>query len=180
MKETIYQLSEGVHLRQAKELDAQAIMDFAALLFASTDQVLTTPQEYHITLEQEVNWIKALRENKKGFLLIAEKEGKVIGLLDFCVKPKVKMAHTGEFGMSVHPDFQSRGIGKAMLEALLKWANHEPEIEKVMLQVFATNSKAIALYIKCGFKEEGRQLKAIKQANGDYVDLIQMGFWLKE
>jgi RimJ/RimL family protein N-acetyltransferase len=42
------------------------------------------------------------------------------------------------------------------------------------LQVFATNENAIKLYKKLGFIEEGRHIKAIKQLDGEYVDIVQM------
>jgi RimJ/RimL family protein N-acetyltransferase len=42
------------------------------------------------------------------------------------------------------------------------------------LQVFATNTKAIALYKDLGFHEEGRHKNAIRQLNGSYVDILQM------
>ena len=50
----------------------------------------------------------------------------------------------------------------------------EEQIEKVFLNVFSTNKRAIKLYEKLGFVEEGRHLKAIKQLTGEYIDLIQM------
>lgn len=161
-------------VRTPNEEDAQAIMDFAKLLFASTDQVLTTLEEYTITLEEEKKWINRPLTEPGTLILIAEAGSKVIGLLDFATRPRKKVKHTGEFGVSVHPDYQGRGIGRTLIENLLEWAKANPQVEKVFLNVFVTNYNAIKLYKNLGFVEEGRHLKAIKQINGEYVDLIQM------
>lgn len=60
------------------------------------------------------------------------------------------------------------------MEDLIDWANNHGVIEKIILQVFTTNLKAISLYNSLGFKEEGRFVKAVKQKNGGYVDVVQM------
>ena len=44
-------------IRRPEEADARAIIDYSNLLFASTDQVLTMPEEYTMTLDQEKVWI---------------------------------------------------------------------------------------------------------------------------
>lgn len=76
--------------------------------------------------------------------------------------------------MNVHPDFQGQGVGHALMEVLLTWANEHPQIEKVILQVLVTNERAIRLYQKFGFVVEGRHIKAIRQPDGRYVDVLQM------
>jgi RimJ/RimL family protein N-acetyltransferase len=143
-------------------------------LFASTDQVLTTVDEYTITLENEKVWINNLNENPQSNVLIAELDNQIAGLLFFIPNIKIKNAHTGEVGISVHPNFQGMGIGRVLLETLLAWAKGNAIIEKVYLNVFATNKHAIKLYKDLGFIEEGRSIKAVKQVTGEYIDTIQM------
>jgi RimJ/RimL family protein N-acetyltransferase len=166
-----------ITIRTPLENDAEAIIRYAKLLFASTNQVLTTPEEYIITVEAEKAWINYMTNSDgltQSIILIAELDNEVIGLLDFSTKPKKKMMHSGEFGISVHPDFRSLGIGRALVTALLQWATNNTQVERVFLQVFASNPKAITLYTELGFIEEGRHIKAIKQPTGEYVDIIQM------
>jgi len=40
--------------------------------------------------------------------------------------------------------------------------------------VFSTNKRAIALYKKMGFIEEGRKIKEFKMDNNEYVDDVLM------
>jgi len=66
------------------------------------------------------------------------------------------------------------GIGRKLMESIIQWAQNNPAIEKVFLNVFSTNQKAIRLYKYLGFREEGRFINAIKQSDGEYVDVLQM------
>ncbi len=154
--------------------DAEEIINYSKIIFASTDQVLTISDEYTITIENEKKWIENLNDNPNALVLVAEITSSIIGLLFFIPNSKNKSSHTGEFGVNVHPTFQGLGIGQVLIEHLLKWARHNRLIEKLFLQVFATNYNAIKLYEKMGFIEEGRHIKAIKQLDGEYVDIIQM------
>lgn len=61
-------------------------------------------------------------------------------------------------------------IGKLLMKGILDWAELNPLIEKVSLGVFSTNERAIALYEKMGFTEEGRKVKEFKMENGSYID----------
>ena len=161
-------------IRRPTEQDAENIINYSKLLFASTDQVLTTLEEYVITIENEKVWINDFNKNPNALVLIAELNGKLAGMLFFMAYSKRKTSHIGEFGVSVHPDFQRIGIGRQLVEELLTWARHNHQIEKVFLNVFATNQGAIKLYTDLGFKIEGRHIKAIKQLTGEYVDVLQM------
>lgn len=161
-------------VRRAVETDAQNIIDYSKILFASTDQVLTTPEEYTITLDGERAWINNFNQNPNALVLIAEINKQVVGLLFFVPNAKKKIAHTGEFGVSVHPAYQQLGIGRHLIMELVTWAKKNQVIEKVFLTVFHTNTNAIKLYEELGFIQEGRHVKAVKQVSGEYVDIIQM------
>ena len=161
-------------IRQPNETDAAGIIHYSKILFASTDQVLTTPEEYAITIENEKIWINDFIKNSNSLLLVAEYESQIIGMLFFVPNSKKKNSHTGEFGVNVHPEFQGIGIGRKLIQMLIDWAKENSKIEKVTLSVFATNKKAIQLYRNLGFIEEGRLVKSIKQISGEYVDTLLM------
>lgn len=166
-------------IRQPNEDDAASIINHSKLMFTSTDQLLTLAEEYTITIEKEKSWIKDLNENPRSLLLGAECESKLVGFLFFISNSKIKNAHVGEFGVNVHPSYQRVGIGRALIQTLLNWAKENALVEKVSLQVFASNTNAINLYQSLGFIEEGRHVKAVKQTNGEYIDVIQMYYWTK-
>ena len=161
-------------IRKPIENDAEDLIAYSKLVFASTDQLLNTVEEYTITTEGEKAWINNFLQNPDSIALVAELNNQIVGMLFFVSQTKRKNAHVGEFGVNVHPDYRSLGIGKALTEYLIEWAKAHTQIEKVFLQVFATNVGAIGLYTHLGFKEEGRFVKAIKQDSGGYVDILQM------
>jgi len=162
------------NIRRPNESDADNIISYSRILFASTDQVLTIPEEYDITTENEKAWINNINRSPSSLLLVADVDDQIVGLLFFIQNGKRKNSHTGEFGVSVHPQFQGIGIGRQLIHTMLKWAKSNSEIEKVYLSVFSTNQPAIELYRHLGFIEEGRHVKAVKQLNGEYVDVLQM------
>jgi RimJ/RimL family protein N-acetyltransferase len=161
-------------IRRPTEKDAEGIIYYSKILFASTDQVLTMPEEYTITVPEEKVWIANFARHPNSLVLIAERNSQIIGLLFFIPGSKKKNAHTGEFGVNVHPQFQGTGIGRQLIMTLLDWAKENKTIEKIFLQVFASNQMAISLYKTMGFIEEGRHVNAIKQPSGEYVDILQM------
>lgn len=161
-------------IRQPAEEDAEKVLRYSKMIFASTDQLLTTPQDFNMTVEDERAWIRMLTTTPNANILIAELDNQIAGLLFFVPNTRLKNAHTGEFGITVHPGYQQSGIGRQLIENVLLWAKENAAIEKVYLQVFATNGPAIKLYKSLGFTEEGRHINAIKQLSGEYVDILQM------
>lgn len=166
-----------IDIRPARRQDAAAIIAFAKVLFQSTDQVLTLPEEYTISVQDEELFIDSHTTDPNALLLVATYNDTVVALLNFKCYPKKKVRHSGEFGISVHPSFQGLGIGRCITATLLDWAKQHPQVEKVILNVFHTNAAAIQLYKSLGFVEEGRMLKAAKQPDGSYIDIISMAIF---
>ncbi len=82
-------------------------------------------------------------------------------------------------GIAVVKNWRGQGVGTALLQMLLDWAQASPAIKKVCLDVFATNDAAIRLYPKLGLIEEGRRQRDIKRGFEDYVDTVTMYRFVK-
>ena len=65
-----------------------------------------------------------------------------------------------------------RGNGRALLEALLGWADARGLV-RVALEVVETNTRAIRLYESLGFEHEGR-LRCRRKHGALYLDSHQM------
>lgn len=65
-------------------------------------------------------------------------------------------------------------IGKNLLARSIEWAD-QTGVEKMVLNVLASNKKAIELYQKSGFEIEGILKKDRRHADGQYYDTIVMG-----
>jgi ribosomal protein S18 acetylase RimI-like enzyme len=74
--------------------------------------------------------------------------------------------------MGVRRDLRRRGIGRRLIERTIICAR-ERGLERIELEVFASNSPAIKLYEDVGFVLEGVKRRA-RKIDGAYDDLIVM------
>lgn len=91
--------------------------------------------------------------------------------------PRVFSHVLGDLTLAVHPDAQGRGIGRRLVEALLDVVVRErPHITRVELVARESNVRAIALYRRLGFIEEGRLLGRIRSVGGGYEADVLMAW----
>ena len=76
--------------------------------------------------------------------------------------------------MSLRPDVQGVGLGRAMLEHAIAWAQQHPEIERIHLSAMRDNHAALALYRSTGFTEEAHRAQGYRQPDGSYQDEVLM------
>jgi RimJ/RimL family protein N-acetyltransferase len=135
--------------------------------------------EFTKTEAEEREWIRGMRENPSELLLVAIHEGRIVGNIDFHIGKRKRTCHAGEFGMGILPAWRSRGLGTVLLEELLRWAEANPGVEKVNLRALSSNARALGLYRKLGFFEEGRRAREINNLDGSYDDDVLMGRFVK-
>lgn len=70
--------------------------------------------------------------------------------------------------------YWGKGLGTETLEILLNYAFQELNLHRVSLRVFSFNEKAVHVYGKLGFKEEGVSRECLFR-NGGWHDIIYMG-----
>lgn len=164
----------SLKIRTAEVEDAQKILDVVAVIMKTSHHLLTSPEEFNFTVEQETQIIKSHLDHPDKLMIIPEIDEKIIGMLNFSCGGRLRNRHQGEFGMSIHPDYQAKGIGKILLQELIVWAKQNPRLETLRLKVHSKNLAAISLYESCGFTEEGKEIRAIKLPNGSYDDVFGM------
>ncbi|AFY90831.1 ribosomal protein S18-alanine N-acetyltransferase [Chroococcidiopsis thermalis] len=76
--------------------------------------------------------------------------------------------------LAVHPDYQGRGLGQALLWGLMQ-AARDRALERATLEVRESNQPAISLYSKFGFQLAGRRRRYYKDTNEDALILWQSG-----
>jgi RimJ/RimL family protein N-acetyltransferase len=166
-------------IRSASTADASSVLAMAKAVMEEQIFTLTSVEEFTLTEEQEAGWIEGMLAHPSGLILVAAIGDEVVGMLSFSNGQRKRIAHTGEFGLSVAKAYRDEGIGAQLVKSLLAWAAIHPTLEKVNLKVHATNTRAIALYRKLGFEQEGLLRNDIKYGPGRYVDSIVMGNLLK-
>ena len=107
--------------------------------------------------------------------LVAEIDGRVAGfgaLETFPHRPRLR--HGGEIDMvATHPEFRGRGVGPALLRAMVDLADRWLQLTRLQLYVWDGNETAIRLYESMGFRTEGR-LRRYVFVDGAYRDALIM------
>jgi RimJ/RimL family protein N-acetyltransferase len=155
-------------IRTATLDDAEALQAYAARLFA--EDLPGIYRRETPTLEQEVEFVRARVEPPNSTLVLAEVDGDVVGLVDLVGYPMAEEAHCGVLAVSVDREWRGRGIGAALIEAILAWAR-EIGIGRVEIQAWSSNPRALALYERLGFVREGVRVGAIRR-DGESADVI--------
>ena len=104
--------------------------------------------------------------------LVAIDGSHLVGWCDIETHAREGFTHSGRLGMGVLKAYRGQGIGRALLEQTLAAARAR-NLERVELEVYASNLAAIGLYAKFNFQAEGRRRKARKIDNA-YDDVILM------
>ncbi|TFE02360.1 GNAT family N-acetyltransferase [Jeotgalibacillus salarius] len=167
-------MDQKVVIRHAKEQDAEGLRNHVKqVLTENSDKMGTSLSEFKVTIDEEREWIRSHEE--RGVVLVAVIEDHIIGMLNFRLSSLKKFSHQGLFGMSVQEGYTNQGTGRKLLESLFDWAKQDGRVEKISLEVFANNERAIHLYGDMGFNEEGRKLKHVRFGPDHYEDELIMG-----
>ncbi|ANN79079.1 GNAT family N-acetyltransferase [Bordetella flabilis] len=123
------------------------------------------------SLEQTQDFV--LRNIERGNPhLVAVAEESVIGWCDIVPLTHPGFAHTGVVGMGVHADWRGRGVGKALLRAGAG-AARQAGLQRLELEVYASNDAACRLYEAHGFVREGLKRRG-RCLDGAYEDIVIM------
>lgn len=80
----------------------------------------------------------------------------------------------GTLGIMMGPAYQDRGYGTDALRVAIRYAFTELGLHRIGLEAFGYNERAIAVYRKLGFVEEGRRRESLYRA-GEWHDEVLMG-----
>jgi putative acetyltransferase len=155
-----------IRVRGREPGDIEAI----TAIFNCPGVVAGTLQLPHQTVEARRAWF----EPRPGtHNLVAEVDGRVVGAIGLHVEQAARRAHAGGIGMGVHDDFQGKGVGTALMAAIVDLAFHWLGLRRIELTVYADNAAAVHLYQKVGFAIEGTA-RRFALRHGEYVDAYHM------
>lgn len=110
----------------------------------------------------------------ESFTLGAFRGDRLVGAISCERDPRTKVRHVGHIvGTMVQVDEQGRGVGKALLDALIERASADDELQQLTLTVTAGNAAAEGLYARAGFVRFGTLPRAIR-VGGRYHDKHHM------
>lgn len=152
--------------------DSEKLVEYLNEVGGETDNLSFKQDEFHYSTEEEKDFIENVLRNKNGVMLVAkDKSGNIVGE-STCISNGRRSSHVFTLGLTVKKKYWGNGIGTTMIEQVINRCL-KLKCEKIMLQVFHTNIRAIKLYKKLGFKLEGT-LKKDAKINNTYVDAYVM------
>jgi phosphinothricin acetyltransferase len=141
-----------VCVRDAQHKDLLQILNIYNAFVVSSDATFDLEP---LTLEQRLEWFRQHHPQTYP-ILVATEEDRVVGYA--CLSPfrdKPAYRKSVEVSVYVDSDYHGRGIGKTLLEAILKRAA-EIGYHTVIAGITGGNEASIRLHEKFGFQHVGR------------------------
>ncbi len=177
----IFKLKSGNELiiDRAHPVDAEEYCSISNQGFKETRYLSRSSEDEGISLESCKAFIDDVVDSKKEALLVAKYMDQIVGFGDIlgCLN-RSKMKHKCDLNVFVLKEFWGLGIGSALMKALIDFA-YNAGYEKIDLSVADDNDRAIKLYERMGFEITGREVHALKHADGDYSDWVMMVKFLR-
>ena len=169
---------EAYTIRPAGLADADALCTFKRQVFGETEFLLQGLEDVDDRVDIEADLIGRFHHQSNSVLVLAvRRDGQVIGLCSIVGGHLWRTRHVGTMSIGVLRAWWHRGVGKRLMTQTIRWADENPLLEKLALQVHSTNTAARALYTRLGFVEEGLLRGEAKMGDGE-DDLVPMGLRL--
>lgn len=104
-----------------------------------------------ISLENHLQFVESLKNRVDKRYFLVQREGEPIGVIDFTDITQ----NSAEIGIYANP--QMRGVGEALMNALIEYGFSTLEVKILIATVFADNERAKHLYEKFDFIETARK-----------------------
>jgi len=167
-------MATEVSIRTARPDDAAALCAAEQAIARTPGLLISRPEELYP--EAFAALIKKLSD-RAGCYFVAEENGSVVGHALLNPMELAALSHVFRLTIVVHSGHDGRGIGTALMQAVCNWATRFPKVHKVELLVRSTNERALSLYRKFGFVEEGRFRERVRLPDGSLVDEVSMAWF---
>ncbi|AII51048.1 GNAT family N-acetyltransferase [Hymenobacter sp. APR13] len=159
----------SITIRPSTLHDAPAIRRLYQRVSAESGGLARRPEE--ITEDYVQHFLT--RSLAQGIGLVAEQAGELVAEIHAYQAGLQIFAHVlGDLTVAIAPAAQGQGLGRRLFTELLSRAQAQfPQVSRVELLVRESNTRAIALYEKLGFRQEGRFEGRVAGAQGLEADI---------
>jgi RimJ/RimL family protein N-acetyltransferase len=160
-------------LRPGRPTDGRALAKLFADVRAEGRWLITTPGS--VSEPSEAFWISELIRSDEHLVVVAEADGDVVGNVLVNVERGIATSHVGVLSICIGADWRDVGVGTELVAAAQRWIR-EKRLHKLSLGVFPDNARAIAVYEKRGFIQEG--VRRMQYRSGDrFRDEVLMAWF---
>jgi putative acetyltransferase len=139
-------------LRAAREGDTVALLRLHDAVAAEARWMTGVPGS-RSALEQTLTVASAMARG--DLMLVAEVGGDVVGEVTVSRRWGPASPAIADLAIAIGDGYRDEGLGRALIEAAIAWSRASGLV-RLALRVLPDNRRAIALYRKLGFEEEGR------------------------
>ena len=166
---------EDVVVRPARPKDAASFLEMYASV-AAEGRLIRSEEVRHPVRDYRSRFRRSWTDEEAH--IVAVVGDRVIGHVSLRRDEHPVTRHVATLGMAVAADRRGRGVGTRLLSEAIRWAR-SAGVLKLLLSVYPDNERAIALYRRFGFAEEGRLARQSRKSHG-FEDEILMARWLGE
>ena len=168
-------LESFVKIRRALAADADRI---AAVLEVIAAERIHSAIDRPWTADEERRYVESLSPREAIHVAVDDVRG-IVGLqtLDLWSRTLSSMAHVGQVGTFLLPEWRGRGLGRRLWIATTAFAN-EAGYRKLVIQVRGSNAAARQFYRRLGFQDCGRLSRQVV-IDGIEDDEVLMEFFIE-
>jgi ribosomal protein S18 acetylase RimI-like enzyme len=101
------------------------------------------------------SWLLERTRDKQSVILVAEREGTIVGFLAATIEREIPIYKVGHYGfihdLWIEPAYRNEGVGRQLVMLAVEQFV-ELGVKQVRLETAAPNEAARALFEKCGFR----------------------------
>ncbi len=156
-------------IRMLTEANATAFRDIRLRALREEPTAFTSSLEEfsHQTLDKIAARFRS--EPSEQFMLGAFQDDKLVGLCGFYREAMLKQRHKGNIiSMYVTPEARGQGLGRALMNDVIRRARQIAGVEQLLLGVMTTQAAARKLYESLGFVVFGREARAVRIGDNYY------------
>ena len=158
----------------ATDADAADLLQIYRGILDEGRWFITYPDEFKGTEETQAKLIRDRNAETNGRILVARYHGHLVGSISIKGGSMERTRHVGMIEVYVDQATRGAGVGRALMEAGIVWAESNPILRKLALNVFEDNHRAVEMYRLLGFVVEGRLVGEFMEEDGSQRNDLMM------